>query len=56
MEHTRHAAADAKVLKTFAVELLFDDDVNVDIWCYRAYSELPYVAYPCSFTEKHMVA
>lgn len=51
---TRRVAAVAKGLQTFAGGFTLDEDVDVDLWRYRFFSEWPYVASLCSFTEEDL--
>lgn len=56
VKRTRHVAAVAKGLQKVLGGSLIDDDVYVDMWCCRVYSERPYVAYLCSFTDDDLPA
>lgn len=49
-----HVVAVAKGLQTFAGGLTVDEDVDVDLWRYRVFSERLYVANVCLFTEEDL--
>lgn len=51
-KRARHVAAVDKCLQWFAGGLLVDEDVDVDLWRYRVYSERAYVANLCAFTAE----
>lgn len=56
VKSTRNLVAVTKGLLTFSGGPLVDGNVDVDLWWYRVFSERPYVADLCSFTEGQLSA
>lgn len=51
---SRHVANFAKGMLSLAGGLLVEEEVDVDIWCYRYYAERPYVANIFALPAAHL--